>query len=464
MHWFRNAIIYQIMIDRFSGHGDHTKPDFAGGNITGIIRKLDYLKQIGFNCIWISPFLKTTYYHGYHVEDFYNVDPHFGTKKDLKELVRIAHNKGIKVIADFVPNHCSFKHPFFLDAKKNRKSRYHDWFYFKRWPNNYLCFLNLKELPKLNLDNKETRDHIVDAALYWIKEIDLDGYRLDHAIGPSHTFWKYFNKKVKKVKKDAALIGEVWFWGIKKKHLETIRLRKKHEKFRQRHQINLQDAALKEYVGELDGCLDFTFNDLAKRFFARETIDCYHFFLELKDHYRSYSNFFLPSFLDNHDMNRFSFECKNDIRKLKLASLFQFTMNQPPIVYYGTETKIKQVNVVSHKLNSDLNVRQTLPAKPDNDLFNHYKFLCEIRKKYKCLREGSFIPIDCEYPNIVAYIKDLDDERVIIAMNMSDEEQKIMPKLKDYAKKGILTDLREKKKIKYPVKIKPHDFRIGLLE
>ena len=86
--WFKNSIIYHILIDRFAGCEPNgwDKPEFLGGNIRGIIDKLDYVKRLGVNTIWISPFYKTSAYHGYHITDFFKVDPHFGSEEDLKEL------------------------------------------------------------------------------------------------------------------------------------------------------------------------------------------------------------------------------------------------------------------------------------------------------------------------------------------------------------------------------------------
>ena len=89
VEWFKDAIIYHILIDRFAGYksGKWNKPVFLGGNIKGIIDKLPYIKELGINTLWISPFYKTSAYHGYHIMDFFQVDPHFGTIKDMKKLI-----------------------------------------------------------------------------------------------------------------------------------------------------------------------------------------------------------------------------------------------------------------------------------------------------------------------------------------------------------------------------------------
>jgi len=183
--WFKDAIIYHILIDRFAGckSNEWDKPRFLGGNIRGIINKLDYIKELGVNTLWISPFYEASAYHGYHITDFFKLDPHFGNQDDLIELINKVHKAGMRIITDFVPNHCSHKHPFFLDAQKNENTKYKKWFYFRNWPDDYLCFLSFKELPKLNLDNQKTVTHIIDSAKYWLSL----GIRAQPVL--THTIW-----------------------------------------------------------------------------------------------------------------------------------------------------------------------------------------------------------------------------------------------------------------------------------
>ena len=127
-------MIYHILIDRFDG-GWKTPPQnangFLGGTIKGVTRRLDYIQSLGASAIWLSPFLKTESYHGYHITDYEAVEPRFGTWEDLRTLIAEAHSRGMKVISDFVPNHCYETHPFFQDAEANPESPYRKWFFFK---------------------------------------------------------------------------------------------------------------------------------------------------------------------------------------------------------------------------------------------------------------------------------------------------------------------------------------------
>ena len=231
--WFRNAIVYQILIDRFAGFSsqDWNKPHFLGGNLRGIIDRLDYIIDLGVDTIWLSPFYKTSEYHGYAVTDFFKVEPRFGTLADLRELITKVHNADLRIIADFVPNHCSQQHPYFRKAQEDKNNRYVKWFHFRKWPEDYLCFLDVRGLPKLNLDHPETSEHIIEAAKYWLSR-GFDGFRLDHVIGPKHRFWKRFKKTIKSEYPEALLLGEAWLEGIRHKHLRTISIRSKHKRWR----------------------------------------------------------------------------------------------------------------------------------------------------------------------------------------------------------------------------------------
>jgi len=383
--WFKNAIIYHILIDRFHGFTiteNYDKPIFLGGNIKGITEKIPYLLDLGANTIWVSPFYQTSAYHGYHVTDFYKVDQHYGTTEDIKELIKTVHENNMHIIADFVPNHCSKEHPFFKEAQSDKNSRYYDWFFFTEWPNEYLCFLSIKDIPKLNLENPQVRDYIIGAARYWLS-LGFDGFRLDHVIGPTHSFWKQFRKDIKTEYPHCVLIGEAWMMGIKKHELNTINVNHKFLKWLLGDSAS--DKLLKEYIGILDGVLDFKFQEIIRNYVAYSRISKNKFEKNIKKHYKHFpKNYFLPTFLDNHDMDRFLFQCKDDKDKLKAAAEIQFSIDQPAIIYYGTETGMTQEKSIwDIKSHGDLQARQPMNwNKQDMDLFSFYKEL--IKKRRSC--------------------------------------------------------------------------------
>ena len=380
--WFKNAIIYQILIDRFAGFTsveNWDKPVFLGGNIKGIIKKLPYLQDLGVNTLWVSPFYKTSKYHGYHVTDFYKVDPHFGTTGDITELIKSTHNLDMHIIADFVPNHCSNEHLFFKDAQRDKNSEYRKWFYFTKWPDDYLCFLSIRELPKINLDYTPARKHVVNSAKYWTN-LGFDGFRLDHIIGPSHSFWREFQDEIKKEKPNAVLIGEAWMKGVKFNELKTINIKHKFLKWLFG---NSSDKLLKEYTGIIDGVLDFRLQELLRKHIARRDTH-QRLKKEIKHHYSKYTDdYFLPTFLDNHDMDRFLFECNNNKEKMKQAAEIQFSIDQPAIIYYGTETGMTQKKSVwEFPAYGDIQARQPMNwKKQDAELQSFYKKLIEQKKK-----------------------------------------------------------------------------------
>lgn len=385
VEWFKNAVIYHVLIDRFAGLSSLAyceKPVFLGGTIKGITEKIPYLKKLGVNTLWVSPFYKTSAYHGYHITDFFEVDPHFGSTADLQKLIKEVHKHEMYIIADFVPNHCSKLHPFFKDAQQQKNSIYREWFYFRQWPDEYLCFLSFPELPKLNLDFPAAKEHIFDAAVYWLN-MELDGFRLDHVIGPSNRFWNDFSHEIKRMFPDAVLIGEAWMQGIRFHELKTLRVRGKRWKWLFN---DSSDHLLKSYAGILDGVLDFRGQQIIKNHICsdKEKTDPLKVYEALNHHYKKYpKDYFLPLFLDNHDMNRFLFEVGNNKELLKKAATIQFSVDQPVIIYYGTEIGMTQKKSVwTGKAHADVHARQPMQWDTiDKELFLFYQDLIKERNR-----------------------------------------------------------------------------------
>jgi len=200
--WFKEAIIYHILIDRFAGYDsslDWKKPAFMGGSFAGIREKLEYLTDLGVNTLWLSPVNAGTAYHGYHITDFFTTDIHFGTEEALNELLQAAHQRNLRVILDFVPNHCSHQHPFFVQAFQDSQSRYRQWFYFSRMGNSYKSFLHFKELPKFNLENKDAASSIFIKKKPLGMEVtpEVATYRAKYREQDGKSFFTYSRAEVK---------------------------------------------------------------------------------------------------------------------------------------------------------------------------------------------------------------------------------------------------------------------------
>ncbi len=356
--WAEEAIIYQIFPDRFHPGNNRewnetkTLDEIYGGTIRGIIDNIDYVADMGFNCLWLNPFFPDLTYHGYHAVDYFSINPRLGTAADIHELVQQAHKRGIRILLDFVANHWGSKHPTFQAALKDLNSEYYNWYNWNEWPNEYETFFAVKDLPQINLNHKPARQHLLEATRYWLSEFDFDGFRLDYAPGPTHDFWVDFRKIVQKEKPDAWIFGEV---------------------------TDTPETQL-SYWGRLHGCLDFILLEALRHTFALGSMSLTEFdaFLEKHEAYFP-TGFSRPSFLDNHDMDRFLWLAKGDRRKLKLAALCQFTLAGQPTVYYGTEVGVSQTDDMMPPGGPHDMAQARLPmrwgSEQDQDLRQYYRWL-----------------------------------------------------------------------------------------
>lgn len=319
--WLREAVIYQIFVDRFAPDPDTefaTPADrggFYGGTLRGITSKLDYLGDLGITCLWLTPIFPSPSHHGYDATDYATVEPRLGTEDAFQTLLDEAHRRGIRILLDFVANHCSHEHPAFVAARQDRGNPAFHWFRFVDWPDRYDSFHDLPQLPKFDTDYPATRAYLLDHARRWLAR-GVDGYRLDHAHGATHAFWSAFRAATRAARSDSSTLGEI---------TET-------------------PALVRSFTGRMDGCLDFRLLELLRAYFAYGAIAASQFDKSLRQHFAYFgSTLALPSFLDNHDMNRFLWIVQGDKRRLRLAALCQFTLPGPPIIYYGTEVGLSQL-------------------------------------------------------------------------------------------------------------------------
>jgi cyclomaltodextrinase / maltogenic alpha-amylase / neopullulanase len=404
--WANSALVYQVFPDRFyPGNGHPWKKaksllDFYGGTLRGVTDKLDYIQSLGFNAIWLNPFFKTTSHHGYNASDYYTVEPRLGTNADLKELIEKAHAGGIRLILDFVANHWSKDHFTFQDAQKNPSSPYHDWYFWKAWPNDYECYFKVRELPRLNLDHPEARAYLLDVARHWLRE-GFDGYRLDFAYGPSHDFWVAFRRACCDIKPDCWIFGEV---------IHTAEF-------------------LRSYTGIMDGTLDFYLAHALRETFARETMSLTEFEAFLSAHEAFFPpEHIRPSFLDNHDEERFLHLAGDDKARLRLAALVHYTLAGPPIVYCGTETGLSQERPM-HQNGHNIFEECRLPMNwetADAGLQDYYRRLNGLRQAYPVLQTGNrrVVQLQAEQ-DTYAYVRSDASTVVLVAINRSKRPQTI---------------------------------------
>lgn len=323
------AVFYQIFIDRFRIGLRHNKeyinlkwnniPDsksFAGGDLCGIIEKLDYIKSLGVNYIYLTPVFKSISNHKYDIKDYYIVDEMFGGNEYLSKLVSEAHKKNMKVVLDAVFNHCSEENLLFLDVKKNKKnSKYYDWFIITNDdPLEYECFSSCKYMPKFNTSNDEVCDYLIGVAKYWTKELSLDGWRLDVSDEVSHHFWRKFRDEIKKINKNCILIGENW-----------------------------HDANSYLRGDQFDSIMNYAITKACLDFFAFNLLNAKEFVEKLNSLLMRNTdnvNNMMLNLLDSHDTFRFLTRVNENTEKLMSAIALIYFYPGMPCIYYGTENNM----------------------------------------------------------------------------------------------------------------------------
>lgn len=327
--WTDTTVMYQIFPERFAnGMGEKpyitapwdatpTSRMYLGGDLPGVTQHLDYLSDLGVNCLYFTPIHPSPTNHKYSIVDYYDVDAGFGGQAAFRELVQAAHARGMRVLLDGVFNHCSEHHPFFEDVKRcGKASPYYDFFLIdgdfpSREKGNYRTFGFSSDMPKLNTGIPAVIDYFCGVGAWWIREFGIDGWRLDVMDEISDDFLRAFRKAVKAANPDALILGEAWHdpraWlaGDELDGVMNYGLTK----------------ALIDYL--VDGAL--TARQAASRLtrlFFRTT---------------SISARMMMNLLDSHDTDRFLTLLRGDRQRLKLALCLLFFFPGMPCVYYGDE-------------------------------------------------------------------------------------------------------------------------------
>ena len=424
--WAANKVVYQIFPSRFAAtqpvdkelwyKAPITPMDDLHGNLRGIIEHLDYIKDLGIDVVYLTPIFKSNSCHKYDTIDYYQVDPSFGTTEDLKELVQKSHERGMKVVLDAVYNHTGREFFAFQDIlEKSEKSKYLDWYFIDELPPkgewgeipNFKCFGYYGGMPKLNLKNPEVEKYITDVACYWIKECDIDGWRMDVGDEISHFFWKNFRKAIKAVKKDMLIIGEIWHYAgdfLEGDEWDTV--------MNYPFYLNLIDLLADEKinVSQFVQNLGYLKGRLNKK--------CYPLMWNL---------------IDSHDTARFLHLCHDNKKKQHLAAAFQLLMPGMPMVYYGDEYAMPGAN--------DPDCRRGMywdEEYQDKEMYNWYKKLMQIRKAHACIVDGEMIEtIANDDEDTIVMIRKNGEETIAMLFNCGNSAKEF----NEYAEKhNLLTD------------------------
>ena len=340
--WFKEAVVYNIFADSFANgkcalqvrkkeqllENGVTVKARLGGTLNGITENLDYIKKMGFNCLYLNPIFTAGEYHKYDVVDYYHIDPCFGTEEDFRRLVEDAHDRGMHIIIDGVFNHCSWRFFAFEDVVKNgEKSRYKSWFYDLTFPvrrpddsdkiPGYTCFAYERKMPKLNTSNREVQLYFADVGTYWIEKYHIDGWRLDVANEISREFWRIFRNAVKTAKSEAVLIGEVW---------------------ENAHSWLKGDA--------FDSTMNYEFRRICMDYLADEQPDGITAAYEFEKMRLRYPDNIVRgqlNLLDSHDVPRFLSMCRGDGSLWKLGCILLILMPGVPSLFYGDECGMEGV-------------------------------------------------------------------------------------------------------------------------
>lgn len=424
--WLQESVVYQIFPDRFNngdssinpsdvakwGEGKPTTRTMYGGDLKGIIDKLDYLKDLGVNLLYLTPIFKSKSNHKYNTTDYFDIDPQFGTLETVKELVDKAHSRDIKIVFDAVFNHSGDDFFAFENLLKNQQnSPYKEWYFIDNWPVskekcNYYTFANdVVEMPKLNTNYIGVREYLLRVAEYWVAEIGIDGWRLDVCDEVGHNFWRDFRKVVKRANKNAVIIGEIM------------------------HEAN---SFLKG--DQLDGIMNYPFKNAIIDFFSKNIISGREFLDVLSANRMLYMDSItrqMWNLVGSHDTKRILSECDENISKMKMAIAFQFLYIGVPYIYYGDEIGICGED--------DPDNRRCMiwdEKKQNHELLQLYKKLIKIRKSNNILVYGNFKEVYYD-DNVIVFERSNNDENVLCIFNNHSERKYNFKKEED----TILEDL-----------------------
>jgi cyclomaltodextrinase / maltogenic alpha-amylase / neopullulanase len=421
--WTQGMLLYQIYPDSFArGRDEITRPqygpygnelvindwdapnehpplgrDFYGGDLQGVLQKMDYLKELGVDCIYFCPVFHSPTNHRYDAIDYLKIDPMLGTEEDLVAVVEAAHERGIKIVLDAVYNHCSCDSIYFdipkrtaLGAYHNRQSPYFRWFNFEDWPKRYQSWENLSHMPEF-VECPEVEDFFFGkdgVTSYWLNK-GIDGWRTDVTGDNTEVFWRRFRSAVDKLKPDAYLVSEYW--------------------------IN----ASHYLAGDMfSATMNYRFAWSLEGFFAVDELSASQFEDRLATLRRDTPAPALHSQMNlvgSHDCRRILSACQEDKTRLKQVAAFQMSYPGAPMIYYGDETG----------LTGDYSEasRKAYPwGKEDADLMAFYHKLTHLRNAFPALRKGDYetLLVDDER-RLHAFARELDGQQVIAVYNAGDE-------------------------------------------
>jgi glycosidase len=445
-------VLYLLTPDRFANGNaandnwdgvniDRKNPDARhGGDLQGVEQRLDYIKDLGFTTVWFNPVqenhMPNGAYHGYAITNFYNIDPRFGSNQQFKALTKTMHNKGMKVVMDMIFNHCGLAHPWMTDkpAKDwiNNPAKYIQTNHAKltamdphaaqKEKNVLLDGWFVPDMPDLNQRNRHLATYLIQNSIWWIEYARIDGIRQDTYPYPDYAFMARWCKEVQAEYPNFNIVGESWYG----KTGEVA--------FWQRNSVlNKNNPYLKTVM-------DFPLTFTADKGFNAESNEqsgessgIYQIFEVLAQDFLYTDPNNVLTFLDNHDMGRFTRKEDKDLDRFKQAFAFLLTTRGIPQIYYGTEILMEGT-----KNEGDGQIRKDFPGgwesdKTDaftaagrtdkqNEAFNYLQKLLQWRKSNAAVTTGKLIHY-APWDNTYVYARIKGDKTVLVILNASGKDQ-----------------------------------------
>jgi cyclomaltodextrinase / maltogenic alpha-amylase / neopullulanase len=446
--WVKDAIFYQIFPDRFAASPRVKKPNnletwdspptihgFKGGDLLGVMERLDYLQDLGINAIYFNPIFQSASNHRYHTHDYFRIDPILGGEAAFEELLKEAHRRDIRIVLDGVFNHASrgfFQFHHILECGES--SPYLDWFDIKGFPlnayagegskPNYGCWVDRPALPQFNTANPQVREFIFDVARYWLDK-GIDGWRLDVPFCiDDDSFWQEFRQIVKSANPEAYIVGEIawdarrWLQGDQFDGVMNYLFTQACLGFFGGEQIN------RELAEKIMGFQETSMLD-APAFAARVS--------ELLTMYPQEAAQAQLNLLGSHDMPRFISLVGDDSHSLKLATLFQMTYPGAPCVYYGDE-----IGMRNGPTQQPEDARYSFPwdqSQWDDDMHAYFQSCIALRKSHPALRRGSFEILHAE-DGILAYMRAYQNDSLLVVINNKTTSYRLDIPVSDFLSDG----------------------------
>ena len=458
--WARGAVFYEIFVRSFAdSDGDGI------GDFDGLTARLDYLERLGVDGIWLMPVFESPSYHGYDTVDYETIERDYGTNADFHEFLAAAHERGIRVILDFVMNHTSNEHPWFIESASSTASPKRDWYVWREtdpgwkqpWGGNdpswhlrngaYYYGAFWSGMPDLNFRNEETKAEMMRLARHWLAQ-GVDGYRLDATRylvenGPgeagqadtagTHEVLRELSREVRRVKPEAILIAE--------NTVGTEALARYFSSVPMNFNFPLASAIVQGVNrGDATGIRQ-TLNDV-RRHYPAGVID--------------------TPFLTNHDQTRIATVLGNDRGKLRSSAAILLTLPGTPFIYYGEEVGMQNGPMPNdeakrtpmpwtstggfttgtpwHSYSPGISTNNVASQMDDpHSLLTYYRDWIAARKRSPALLQGDITPLESG-AQVLAFIRTSGDERALVVHNVSPSAATMSIPVADAAYEAVHTD------------------------